>query len=411
MSRFGAVLSGVAAVLWTLAAQAAPSTDDRINALSNEIDQLRAEVARQGNSGSGSATGSGTTLGGYGEINYNSRTIADDATADSTPKIDLRRFVIFLGHKYSEDLHFYSELEVEHAVASSEDKGEVELEQAFIDYRLGDSANLKTGLFLIPLGILNETHEPPTYYGVERNFVETLIIPSTWREGGIGIYGEAAQGLRYDLGVTTGFDAGKIDNPNAGIASAHQELQFANASDLSVYGALNYLGLPGLRLGGGVFTGNTGQDGASNPLLRGVSARLTLWDLHGQYRAGNLELQAVYARGTLGDADKVAAALIAASGDPTLIAPKMFYGWYGQIAYHVWKKNDADVAPFIRYERYNTQEKIAEGYTANPLDDETVTTVGANVNIHPQVVFKVDYQRFKTDSDKNRYDLGLGYMF
>jgi len=411
MSRSGRLSGGVAAVLWTLAAQAAPSTDDKINALSNDIDQLRAEVAQQRNSTSGNAAGTGTTLGGYGEINYNSRTIADDATAATTPRIDLRRFVIFLGHKYSDDLHFYSELEVEHAVASSEDHGEVELEQAFIDYRLGDSASLKTGLFLIPLGILNETHEPPTYFGVERNFVETLIIPSTWREGGIGIYGEAGSGLRYDLGLTTGFDAGKIDNPNTGIASAHQELQFASASDLSVYGALNYLGRPGLRLGGGVFTGNTGQDGASNPLLRGVSARLTLWDLHGQYRAGNLELQAVYARGTLGDADKVSAALIAASADPTLIAPKTFYGWYGQAAYHVWRKNDADVAPFVRYERYNTQEKVAQGYTANPLNEETVTTVGANLNIHPQVVFKIDYQSFKTDRDKNRYDLGLGYMF
>lgn len=409
MSRSYLVLTGTAALLWALAAQAAPSTDDKIDALSNELDQLKAQIAQQ--RAPGADAGAVTTIGGYGEINYNSRTIADDATADTNHRLDLRRFVIFLGHKYTDDLHFYSELEIEHAVASSEDKGEVELEQVFLDYRLGNTVNLKTGLFLIPLGILNETHEPPTYYGVERNFVETWIIPSTWREGGLGLYGEVARGFHYDIGVTTGFDAGKIDNPNTGIASAHQELQLANANNLSVYGALNYLGIPGLRLGGGVFTGDTGQDGASNPLLQGVSARLMLWDLHGQYRAGNLELQAVYARGTLGDADKVSAALIAASGDPTLVAPKAFYGWYGQVAYHVWKRNDNDLAPFVRYERYNTQQELADGYTANPLNDETVTTIGANLQIHPQVVFKVDYQRFRTDSEKNRFDLGMGYMF
>jgi hypothetical protein len=404
---FRILAAAAAAMACVQVAQAAPSTEDKIDALSSELDQLKAEVAQQ----KAAAAGGATTLGGYGEINYNSRTIADDATADSNHRLDLRRFVIFLGHRYSDDLHFYSELEIEHAVASSEDKGEVELEQAFIDYRLGDSVNLKTGLFLIPLGILNETHEPPTYYGVERNFVETWIIPSTWREGGIGVYGEVAQGLRYDVGITSGFDSGKIDNPNTGIASAHQELQLANVNDLSTYAALNYLGLPGLRLGGGIFTGHTGQNGATNPLLKDVSARLTLWDLHGQYRTGDLELQAVYARGTLGDADKVSAALFSASADPLLIAPKAFYGWYGQVAYHVWKNGDQDLAPFIRYERYNTQQEVAAGYSANPLNDETVTTAGANFTIHPQVVFKVDYQTFKTDREKNRFDLGVGYMF
>jgi hypothetical protein len=407
MSYWFRILVAIATMAWVHAALAVPSTEEKIDALSSELDQLKAEVAQQ----KASAGNSATTLGGYGEINFNSRTITDDMTADPNHQLDLSRFVVFLGHRYSDDLHFYSELEIEHAVSSSEDHGEVEIEQAFIDYHLAGSVSLKAGLFLIPLGILNETHEPPTYYGVERNFIETWIIPTTWREGGVGVYGEVAPGLRYDVGITTGFDAGKIDNPNTGIRSAHQELQFATANDLSVYGALNYLGLPGLRLGGAVFTGNTGQNGASNPLLQGVPARLVLWDLHGQYRSGNLELQAVFSRGTLGDADKVSAALVSASGDPTLIAPAAFYGWYGQVAFHVWKRNDLDVAPFVRYEHYNTQEKVASGYTANPLDDETVTTIGANVLINPQVVVKVDYQRFQTDGEKNRYDLGLGYMF
>lgn len=380
---------------------AEPSVEEKLDILQKEIDELK--NAAQAPATAPPSAGA-TIWGGYGEINYNGRTITEDNTADNNRQMDLRRFVIFLGYKFNDDLRFYSEFEVEHAVASKDDNGEVELEQAFIDYRLNGAANLKAGLMLIPLGILNETHEPPTFYGVERNFVETLIIPSTWREGGVGVYGEVGHGLRYDVGITTGFDAGKLDNPNTGIASAHQELQFANANDLSVYGALNYLGIPGLRLGGGVFTGDTGQDGASNPLLKGVAARLLLWDLHGQYRTGNLDLQAVYAKGTLGDADKVSIA-------QGIAAPKAFFGWYGQAAYHVWRKGDTDIAPFIRYEHFNTQEAVANGFTANPLNNETVGTAGINFWIHPQVVFKADYQKFKTDSGKDRFNLGVGYMF
>lgn len=400
------------------AAAAPPSLEEKIDILQKEIDQLKAELAKVAgqqaaapsaySSTAGAQTVAGaTTLGGYGEFAYNRFRNTDV----NNNQADLRRFVMFLGHRFNQDLRFQSELEIEHAVASAEDRGEVELEQAFIDYRLNDAVNFKGGLFLIPLGILNETHEPPTYYGVERNFVETRIIPTTWREGGIGVYGELGQGLHYDVGITTGFDSGKIDDPNTAIRSGHQELQLANANDLSVYGALNYRGTPGLLLGGGIFTGNTGQNGASNALLKGVSARLTLWDLHAKYNVGDLDLQALYARGMLGDADRVTTALITASGDSTRIAPKTFDGWYAQAAYHLWKRNDMDFAPFFRYERFNTQKEVPNGFTANPLNDEAVTTAGFNFKLHPQVVLKADYQKFKTDSTRDRFDLGLGYMF
>lgn len=402
---------------------AEPSMEEKLEILQKEIDQLKEQMGKlRATAAAPAATVSGpypvastgaqaapgaTTIGGYGEINYN-RSLRGSDTPD---KADLRRFVLFFGHRFNENLRFQSELEIEHAVSSADDKGEVELEQAFIDYRLNDAFNFKAGLFLIPLGILNETHEPPTFFGVERNFVETNIIPTTWREGGIGLHGVVGPGLNYDVGVTTGFDTGKFDDPSVGIRSGHQELSKANANDLSLYGALNYRGTPGLLLGGGVFSGDTGQNGASNPLLKGVSARLTLWDVHAKYSARNLDLQALYARGTLGDAGRVTNALIAASGDPTLIAPKTFDGWYTQAAYHVWKRNDMNLAPFIRYERFNTQKEVPAGFTADPLNRERVVTVGLDFKLHPQVVLKADYQKFQTDSTKDRFNLGIGYVF
>lgn len=413
---------GVAALILCVTgnAMAEPTLEEKLQILQQEIDSIKAQLAKQAqqlqtspantpamsDTANVATAASGTTIGGYGEFAYNRYR----NTNVNNNQADLRRFVLFLGHRFNDDLRFFSELEVEHAVASKDDNGEVEIEQAFIDYRLNDGVNFKAGLFLIPLGILNETHEPPTYYGVERNFVETKIIPSTWREGGVQLYGEIAQGLTYNVGITTGFDSGKFDDPAFGIRSAHQELQLANANDLSAHGALNYRA-PGLLIGGGVFSGNTGQNGASNPALKAVPARLTLWDVHAKFFKGNWDLQALYARGALDDAAQVSNALIAASGDPTLIAPKAFNGGYVQAAYHVWKRGDVDVAPFIRIERFNTQKEVAAGFIPNPLNDERVITAGLNFKLHPQVVLKADYQKFRTDGTKDRFNLGLGYMF
>src|SRR5262249_17791816 len=120
---------------------------------------------------------------------------------------------------------------------------------------------------------------------------------------------DGASGLRCDVARTSGFDSGKLDKRSSGVRSAHQEGQLANAHDLSVYGALNYR-RSGLLVGAGVFTGNTGQNGASNPLLKGVDARLTMWDVHAQYKLGRLQLPAGYADGKLADADQLHTSLV-----------------------------------------------------------------------------------------------------
>src|SRR5215831_15930007 len=129
-------------------------------------------VARAGNDGA-------TNLWGYGELNYNHPTAnASDAQAD------LRRAVLGFSHAFDDTTRVYGEIEWEHAIASADDQGEVEVEQLYVEHALAPSYGVRAGLVLIPLGLLNEHHEPTNYYGVERNFVETAIIPSTWREGG-----------------------------------------------------------------------------------------------------------------------------------------------------------------------------------------------------------------------------------
>ncbi len=343
-----------------------------------------------------------TSIGGYGEILYSAR----GGDADNPSQTDLARFVLFFGHRFSDEISFNSELEIEHAIASSDDEGEIEIEQAWLDYHFNDAANVKAGLFLIPLGFLNENHEPPVFYGVFRNAVETRIIPTTWREGGIGIHGRFGNGFAYDTGVTTGFDAGKIDEPAFGIKSGHQELQLANSNDFSVYGSVKYIGYPGLLLGAGIFSGNTGQDGASSPELKGVDARFTVAEVHARYALHGFDLQAMYARSQLGDADKVTAAIQQA-------APQRMEGWFLQAAYHLWRRGAMELAPFARYEEYNITQKqdFANGLLRDPLARDRIETLGLSFKPVPEVVLKADYQNYERNNDESSFNLGLGYMF
>ncbi|HTQ73165.1 MAG TPA: hypothetical protein VMI74_02680 [Burkholderiales bacterium] len=401
----------------------AQSVDEKLQILQQEIDELKAQQAARTaapaplpapsspdygsmlDRSSGLASG-GTSIIGYGEAGYSKFRESGDATAD------LARFVFGFNHRFDEHLTIHSEVEFEHAVVSSEDQGEAEIEQAWVNYKSSDALNFKGGLFLIPIGILNETHEPPTYYGVQRNQVETRIIPTTWRELGAGVHGIFAESFRYDFGITTGFDSGKLDDPTTGIRSAHQEGQLANARDLAAYGSLNYR-RPGLLVGGGVFSGDTGQNGASNPALQGVPARFTLWDVHAQYRVAGLDLQALYTSATLGDSDKVTAALFAADPTTAFAAPKSMKGWYAQAAYHVYKRGNFDVAPFVRYERLDIvqAEDPANGLLQDPNNHERIKVVGVNFWVHPQVVLKADIQWYATDKSQTRFDIGGGFMF
>jgi hypothetical protein len=399
------------------------TVEQKLQVLQQEIDELKAQTRKPPAPGlqaspysfdynysmldrsSGLANG-GTNIVGYGEMAYSKFRESGNATADLT------RFVFGFNHRFDERLTLHSEIEIEHAVVSADDKGEAEVEQAWVNYKLNDGVNFKGGLFLIPIGILNETHEPPTYYGVLRNQVETRIIPTTWRELGVGMHGIVAEGFRYDVGVTTTFDSGKLDDPTTGMRSAHQEGSEANARNLAVYGALNYR-RPGLLVGGGVFSGDTGQNGASNPALQGVAARFTIWDVHAEYRIAGLDLRALYTAGTLGDADKVTAALFAADPTTAFAAPQSMKGWYAQAAYHVYKKGNFDVAPFVRYERIDIRqaEDPANGLFQDPNNNERIRTFGVNFWVHPQVVLKADIQRYTTDKTQDAYRLGAGFMF
>lgn len=361
------------------------------------------------------AVGSDTTIGGYGEISYNG--YVHDASRNQA---DLKRFVLFFGHRFNDKLSFNSEVEVEHAVSSAEDHGEVEIEQAYLNYAFKAGVNVKAGLFLMPFGFLNRNHEPPVFHGVERNEVETRIIPSTWREGGISIWGDTPFGLSYDAGVTTGFDAAKFDDAGAPLAAAHQELQLAKAASLSFYGSLEYKGIPGLLVGGAIFHGGAMHSNAdfkadnTLPDFSGIGSRVTLWDVHGRWQHRGFDIEALYARGSYSKADRLDAVLLAynaANGADRPMVPGSFYGWLVQGAYSIPLTGEMTLDPFVRYEKFDTQASLPLGLVADSVNRDRVLTTGFSFHPLHEVVVKVDYQKFFENEDNDRINFGLGYMF
>ncbi len=356
-----------------------------------------------------------TTIGGYGEVSYNNY-LKDS----SRNQADLKRFVLFFGHRFNDKLSFNSEVEIEHAIASADDPGEVEVEQAYLNYAFNPAINLKAGLFLMPFGFINRSHEPPTFFGVERNEVETRIIPSTYREGGIGIYGTTSFGLSYDAGITTGFNVAKFDDAGNPLGGSHQELVLAKASNLSVYGSLEYRPLPGLLFGGAIFTGNATQKNAdfkadsTLPDFGGIKSRVTLWDVHARWQPGRFDFQGLYARGSISNAaalDTVLTAYNIVNGTDRPLVPSAFYGWLAQGAYTIPLGGEVTIAPFARYEKFNTQSRLPVGVTADPENRDRVLTTGLSFKPFPDVVVKADYQKFFTNSDNDRLNFGIGYQF
>lgn len=378
----------------------------------------------------------GLSLWGYGEVYY-----TDPVHDSKLAQADLARAVFGIGYEFDSQTVFNSEYEVEHAVSSASDVGEFEVEQFYVDRQLNDKFTLRAGLLLMPFGFINEHHEPTNFYGVQRNFVETLIIPSTWREGGLALRGTNALGIEWSAGVTTGFDLSKWnyapefppyvtaleleDSDIAPLQATHQELALANASHPTGYAAISYVGIPGLLLGGAVSSGDAVKVPAPPNATIPGNERVTLSEAHARWSPSKFDFWAIYARGTISN---LALANAANPGSPNPI-PSAFYGYYVQGVYRAWQSAGYRLEPFIRFEYYDLGAKyegtsgptIPSGLTpvsATPGDYgywprgyDHVVTAGANFYLNTHVVVKADYQHFETNSNFTRVDLGLGISF
>jgi hypothetical protein len=329
----------------------------------------------------------GTAIGGYGELTLN-------APSNGPAIVDLRRFVLFVGHNFNEHLRFYSEVEVEHAVSSAADQGEVEIEQAYLDGLFSRRFNLRGGLIIMPVGIINVYHEPPTFNGVDRPDVDLVVIPSTWREPGFGIFGELATGLNYQLYFVNGLNANGF-SAEAGLAEGHQEAQLAAARDFGAVGRLSYE--PRLA----TVLGLSGYFATSGNTLHSVVGNVPvgLVELDGRTRLGGFSARAELAAAFIGEAAALNTAL--AAGSPEQMAAvavsSRLQGGYLEAAYDLLRflsrPTEQSLTLFGRFDYASTQANVPAGFTANLAFVRYTYTAGLVYRPIPEIALKADYRR------------------
>jgi len=352
-----------------------------------------------------------TTVGGYGELHLN---MWKPEEGSFTSRLDLHRFVLFFAHRFNDRFQFYSEIELEHGFVAESGgvaiPGEVAIEQAFVDWRLLKGANqalyLRAGVILVPMGIINQWHEPPIFNGVERPGVDRVIIPTTWREGGIGIWGQPNDRFRYELYVLSGLDASGFSGASGlrgGRFKASEAVlngpAFAGRAEWEpilgmILGISPYFGLAGPRELPGVNVQIPGVSGDWRVLRKGVESRFVIAYFH------------------VSDTD----ALREISGgetEPTSTVGSNLFGAYGELGYNVLYYVDTEMAlvPFARLDYYDTTFK--ESDPDFDLPAILMPTIGVSYRPIPQVVFKFDYQYELPSAGMsvNRWNVGVGWMF
>jgi hypothetical protein len=390
--------------------------EKRIEALSEELERLRLGAAATATEASGSEHGlgpaaskvyrapHGVSVGGYGEMVYTNPTARrdDGSPAGESATIDLLRAVLYFGYKFDDHVLFNSEVEFEHAVVAGDTAGEAEVEFAYIDYHGSDRFGARGGLLLVPLGFLNELHEPPIFFGATRPQVEQFIIPTTWRELGGGAYGSAGP-VAWKAYLVSSLDATGFSAAE-GIAEGRQEGSEAVAEDFALTARVDWTPAPGWLLGAGGFAGDTAQ--AAPGIDHG---RLELYEAHAEWRSHGWQVRALAVRTRLGDADQIGAV----TGE---VIGKRMNGSYGEAGWNVFSLKPhfrQELSPFFRYEALDTQAAVPSGTVRDPANDRTVKTFGLHYRPMPNIALKIDWQDFddRAGTGLDRLNVALGWLF
>jgi hypothetical protein len=350
----------------------------------------------------------GLSIGGYGEwfyTNYNGP--EGDQRKDT---FDAARAVLYVGYKFNDWIVLNNEFEFEHGSTGEgdEEKGEVSVEFSQLDFFLHKAANIRAGLMLVPMGFINEIHEPTTFHGNRRPDVERYIIPTTWRELGAGLFGEIVPGLQYRMYAMNSLNAKGYESQ--GIREGRQGGSESLAEDFAFTGRMDYTPAfaPGLLVGASAFVGDAGQDELY--LGRKIAAATQLYEGHVQWYYKGLEFRALGAYGSIGNA----AVLSAAKGE-TIGSEN--YGWYTELAYDImpwlWKDSSQYLAPFFRYEDYDTLASVPSGFDNDGAYDRWIYQAGLTYKPIPNISVKLDYRNINSAAGQrpNELNLGVGFIY
>jgi len=349
----------------------------------------------------------GITIGGYGQIDYNQA----DGDQGKNGKLDVHRMVLLFGYKFNDKVQFVTEIEMEHVK-------EIYVEQAFLSYSLTDNINLRGGLMLVPMGLINEYHEPTIFNGVERPEVDKSIVPTTWREIGVGVSGKVDDlSLKYQAYIFNGFSSvngSKVLGGSNGLRNGRQKGAESNINSPTLSGKVDYYGIRGLRLGASAYLGDTQPlDAVEDD--RGAKVTVKMFGGDARYSYKKFRARAQYIQTFISGAKDYNARNTTEFGttDEDYIGSKM-NGWYGELAYNVLPiAKEKKLYAFARYSEYNTHQSV-DGFTANDSYDRNILTTGLSFHIAPGAVVKADYQFINTkvvDDATGALNLGIGVWF
>jgi len=354
-------------------------------------------------------------IGGYGEINFNQPFGGDTR---SNGKLDVQRFVMMLGYKFNSKTSFVAEIEFEHVK-------EVYVEQAFLQYRLNNNISFRGGLLLAPMGITNEYHEPTTYNGVARPSIDKYIAPTTWREIGAGIIGFLPEyDIKYQAYIMNGFngfDSGAKFNAKNGLRKGRQKGAESFMSSPNFAAKVEYFGVKGLNLGLSGYFGksqSTKFDGLDEDIKADVDAAdasvvgISMIGADARYRNNGFQLKGQFYYTALSNTEDYN---IMVTEEDGFLGSSMI-GYYGEIGYNVLKslKTEKELIPFVRYEKWNTQNSMESGFASNDMYDNTLITTGLTLKLTKGAVIKTDVQFKKSAANNeysNQFNAGIGIMF
>ena len=358
------------------------------------------------------------TIGGYAQIDYNQPLSADTY---NNGKLDVHRLVMLFGYKFNSRTQFITEIEYEHIK-------EVYIEQAFVDYRINNYMNLRAGLMLIPMGIVNEYHEPPTFMGVERPLLDNYLVPTTWREIGIGLTGNIPNAnLKYQAYIVNGFSSYNGDPTLRGTDAFRKGRQKGAESFMStpnLTAKIEYYGFGGLNLGLSGYVGNT-QSTLYNGLEKNDIDAVTQADssvvgismigLDARYSKNGVMLRGQLNYANISNTE--AYNNISNSTGKTNDLGSALFGYYLEAGYNVFytaKNIKTELIPFIRYSEVDTHHQVAGELQKNDSYHRTIITTGLGWKVSPGAIFKADMQFLKTKVDNSfnmMFNAGVGIWF
>jgi hypothetical protein len=352
-----------------------------------------------------------TSIGGYGELHYNNLN-GENGASDSS-KTDFHRLVLSVGHEFNDWARFASEIEFEHSHIGEGKGGEVVVELAWLELDLSENHHFRAGADILPIGIMNLTHEPTTFYGVERNMVEAEVIPATWTEAAAGLWGTLVPGLNYNIFAHTGLVVPTSGSNAMRVRNGRKKVASATDQDLAILGRISYTGIPGLEASMTLDyqTDYTGTEDS-------IEADAILSEAHIDYKhSSGFGLRALYARWDFGKDTS-------ASFDPSKVGADEVEGWYVEPSYKfdMPTRLPGELGIFVRYQEWNEHDDesnynlLTNSGTAKLFTKRDMFTVGANYWPTPSIVFKIDGQFEDSNGSPSSgshdgLNLGLGFQF